>query len=203
MFDLIYVGGPDAKDLISKSSHLFEKDEKIQTGSIINMSCMQRKSILYNLIRPQKNVVEHNRSVIIRSDGSSMDAQDYFLPKELEYGLTPCELDSIHLALCNKSDTTKFDSQRMSGRSHEDIEIQRSFELETLYNDIVTNCGQEGLIFKDLASPYYLGKDSRNQGYWYKIKVCFGCIFPLNTAMLLHYPFVMVSVVVCVPSFLT
>ena len=91
----------------------------------------------------------------------------------------------------------------MSGRSHEDIEIQRSLELQALYNDIVTKCGQEGLMFKDLASPYYLGAASRNKGSWWKIKVRFGCIFPLNTAMLLHYPFVMVVVVVCVPSFLT
>ena len=202
MFDILYVDGPGAKDLISKSSHLFAKDEKIQTGSAINMSCMQRKSILYNLITPQKNVVELNRSAIIRSDGSSMDARDYFLGSELEYGKMPCELDSIHLAL-SKSDTTKFDSQRMSGRSHEDIEIQRSLELQALYNDIVTTCGQEGLMFKDLASPYYLGAASRNKGSWWKIKVRFGCIFPLNTAMLLHYPFVMVLVVVCVPSFLT
>ena len=172
IFDIIYVDGPGAKDLISKSSHLFGKDEPIKTGSIINMDLMQRKSILYNLIRPQKNEVEHNRCVIVRSDGTSMDACDYFLGKNgLEYGKTPCELDSVYLALCDKSETTKFDTQRRGGRSHEEIEIQRSMELEKLYNDVVTTGGQEGLLFKDLASPYYLGVTSRNMGYWWKIKV--------------------------------
>lgn len=108
------------------------------------MDCMQRKSILYNLIQPQKNIVEHIRSVVVRSDGSSMDAADYFLGRgRLEYGKTPCELDSIYLAMCDKSGTTKFDSQRC-GKTHEEIEIQRSFALEQLYNQIVDTGGQEG-----------------------------------------------------------
>ena len=28
----------------------------------------------------------------------------------------------------------------------------------------------QGLLFKDLASPYYLGKTSRGKGYWWKLK---------------------------------
>ena len=164
--------GPGAKDLLSKSSHLFGKDDSIQTGSIINMDLMQRKSILYNLVQPQKNEVEINRSIIIRSDGTTMDAFDYFLGRKgLEYGRTPCELDSIYLALCDKSGTTKYDSQRMAGKTHEDIEICRSMALQHVYDDVVTTSGQEGLIFKDLASPYYLGADSRKKGYWWKLKV--------------------------------
>ena len=143
VFDILYVDGPDAEKLISKSSHLFAKDDPIRTGSIINMDYMQRKSILYNLIRPQKNIVEHIMSVIIRSDGSSVDAADYFLGRSgLEYGKTMCELDSIYLALCDKSGTTKFDSQRCK-KSHEEIEIQRSLSLEQVYNNIVDMGGQE------------------------------------------------------------
>ncbi|KAL7541228.1 hypothetical protein ACHAXR_012211 [Thalassiosira sp. AJA248-18] len=171
VFDILYVDGPDAKDLISKSSHLFSKDEPIRTGSLINMDLMQRKSILYNLIQPQEKVVEHIRSVVVRSDGTSMDAADYFLGKcGLEYGRTPCELDSIYLALCEKSGTTKFDSKRAQGQTHEEIEIERSLSLEQFYNQIVDLGGQEGLIFKDLASPYYLGSKSRSMGYWWKLK---------------------------------
>ena len=140
---------------MEKSRHLFAKDESIRPGSLINLSCMQRNSILYNLIEPQDKVVEHIRRVVIRPDGSSMDGGDYFLGRcGLEYGKTPCELDSIYLALCDESGTTKFDPQRCS-KAYEDIEIQRSLELERLYNQIVTFGGQEGLIFKDLASPYY------------------------------------------------
>ena len=155
IFDILFLGGPGAKYLISKARHLFGKDDTIQTGSLINMDCMQRKCILYHLIKPQQKVVEHIQSVVIRSDGTRMEAADYFLGNcALEYGMKPCELDSIYVALCDKSDTTKFDSQRC-GNTHEEIEIRRSLELESLYNQIVERGGQEGLIFKDLASPYY------------------------------------------------
>ncbi|KAL7548623.1 hypothetical protein ACHAWF_011897 [Thalassiosira exigua] len=170
VFDILYVDGPDAKKLISKSSHLFPKDAPMRTGSLINMDLMQRKSILYNLIRTQDNVVEHIKSIVVRSDGSSMDAKDYFLGRNLEYGKTPCELDSIYLALCDKSGTTKFDTQRMHGRSHEQIEVQRSMALDQAYKEIVENGGQEGLLFKDLASPYYLGDKSKKMGVWRKLK---------------------------------
>ncbi len=155
VFDVLYVDGPGAKELVSKARHLFGKDDTIHTGSLINMDCMQRKCILYHLINPQDKIVEHIRSVIIRSDGTRMDAAEYFLGKcGLEYGMTPCELDSIYVSLCDNSVTTKFDSQRC-GKTHEEIEILRSLELESLYNQIVEKGGQEGLIFKDLASPYY------------------------------------------------
>lgn len=155
VFDLLYVDGPDAQALIEKSRHLFAKDESIRSGSLINLSCMQRYSILYNLIEPQDKVVEHIRRVVIRPDGSSIDGADYFLGRSgLEYGKSPCELDSIYLALCDESGTTKFDTQRCS-KAFEDIEIQRALELERLYSQIVTFGGQEGLIFKDLSSPYY------------------------------------------------
>ena len=155
VFDILYVDGPGAKDLMSKARHLFGTHDTVKTGSLLNMDCMQRKCILHHLIKPQQKVVEHIQSVVIRSDGTRMEAADYFLGNcGLEYGMTPCELDSIYVALCDKSGTTKFDSQRC-GKTHEEIEIRRSLELESLYNQIVDRGGQEGLIFKDLASPYY------------------------------------------------
>jgi len=170
IFDILYVAGPGASELMSKSNHLLSKEELAIEGSIINLDCMQRKSILYNLIEPQKNVVEPVKSIIVRSDGSSMDASDYFLSKGLEYGKTPVELDSIFLALSKNSETFKFDTQRMDGRSHEDIEKQRALELERCFHQIVEVGGQEGLVLKDLAAPYYLGVKSRSMGYWWKIK---------------------------------
>mmetsp|Transcript_7253 Transcript_7253/g.11900 ORF Transcript_7253/g.11900 Transcript_7253/m.11900 type:complete len:1401 (+) Transcript_7253:1066-5268(+) len=171
IFDILYVAGPGTAELMSKSSHLLSKEELAMEGSIINLDCMQRKSIIYNLIEPQKNIVEPIKSIIVRPDGSSVDAADYFLSKSgLEYGKTPCELDSIHIALSKTSDMFKFDSQRMDGRTHEDIEKQRALELEKCFHQIVEVGGQEGLVLKDLASPYYLGVKSRSMGYWWKIK---------------------------------
>ena len=36
LFDILYVGGPDAEKLLNKSRHLFHKDAEIEGGSIIN-----------------------------------------------------------------------------------------------------------------------------------------------------------------------
>ena len=171
IFDILYVDGPDAVDLISKSRHLYPRNESIRVGSLLSIDLMRRKSILYNLVQPQKNTVELIQSVVVRSDGTTMDANDYFLKEcKLEYGKTPCELDSIHLALCDVSMTTMLDAQRLRGKKHEDIEIQRSLALELCYSQIVESNGHEGLVFKDLASPYYLGVKSRSLGYWWKLK---------------------------------
>lgn len=171
IFDIIYVDGPDAVELLSKSSHLFPKNECIRPGSIINFDLMRRKSILYNLIQPQQNTVELIQSIVIRSDGSSMDSDLYFSENcNLEYGKTPCELDSINLALNDESATSTLNAQRLGGKKHEEIEIKRALSLEQHYHQIVEIAAQEGLVFKDLASPYYLGSKSRSIGYWWKLK---------------------------------
>ena len=119
---------------------------------------MQRKNVLYNLIKPQKNMVEHIMSTVIRSDGTRIDGDEYFPGKgKKEFGRTPMEFDSIQLAMLD-SDLVRYDKQRMRGKSHESIELDRALVLEELYSSIVVKLGQEGLMFKDLASPYYLGK---------------------------------------------
>lgn len=171
IFDVIYVGGPDAEKLISKSRHLFPSNETIIKGSIINLDLMRRKSILYNLIDEQPNEVELIKSIIIRSDGTNMSARDYFTSPPTEFGKTPCEMDSILLALAEDgTKTTVFDSQRRNNKLHEQIELNRALALENCFYDIVEVDGQEGLVFKDLTSPYYLGEKSRRLGYWYKLK---------------------------------
>ena len=156
--------------MITKSSQLFPRNESIIQGSIINLDLIRRKSILYNLIEPQQHEVELIPSIIVRSDGTSMKADDYFSNDKLEYGLSPCAIDSILLAMCDGSNTAKFDLQRLSGRSHEDIEVQRAIALEQCYREIVENAGSEGLVLKDLSSPYYLGAASRSLRYWFKLK---------------------------------
>mmetsp|Transcript_30773 Transcript_30773/g.61126 ORF Transcript_30773/g.61126 Transcript_30773/m.61126 type:complete len:842 (+) Transcript_30773:330-2855(+) len=171
IFDVLYVDGPDATKLLSKSIHLLPKSEIIKPGSIINYDLMRRKSVLYNLVEPQPNTVELIESVVVRSDGSSMDSGDYFLNRcALEYGITPCELDSINLALNQENATPMMNSKRHGGKKHEEIEIKRALALEQCYRNIVETAGQEGLLLKDLASPYYLGSKSRSIGYWWKLK---------------------------------
>ncbi len=172
IFDVIYVDGPDAKKLLSKSIQLFPTSETIIPGSIINYDLMRRKSVLYNLVEPQSNTVELIESVVVRSDGRIIAAGDYFLNRcALEYGKTLCELDSIILALNEENTTPTVKSKRLGDKKHEEIEIKRASALEQCYRNIVETAGQEGLLLKDLASPYYLGSKSRSMGYWWKLKV--------------------------------
>lgn len=158
--------GPGAKGLLSKSSELFPRSEPINPGSIVNYDLIRRKSILYNLIETQQHEVELIPSIVVRSDGTSMNTDDYFSSGTLEYGKLPCAMDSILLAMCEESKTTDFDLQRLAGRSHEDIEVQRAVALEQCYREIVEAAGSEGLVLKDLSSPYYLGAASRSLRYW-------------------------------------
>lgn len=167
---LLLSDGPGAKSLIANSSELFPRNEPMNPGSIVNYDLIRRKRILYNLIEPQQHEVELIPSIVVRSDGTSMNANDYFFSDSLEYGKPPCAMDSIVLAMCEESKTTEFDMQRLGSRSHDDIEIQRAIALEHCYREIVEAAGSEGLVLKDLSSPYYLGAASRSLRYWYKLK---------------------------------
>ena len=42
--------------------------------------------------------------------------------------------------------------------------------LDSCYDRIVTTKQLEGLIFKDLCTPYGLGSRFRSKGYWFKLK---------------------------------
>lgn len=165
VWDVLYVGGPDVKKVLHTGKHLFAEDETIPTGSLIDLSLMQRKCILHNLIKVQPRVIEHVRGVVIRPDGSvEDDPSTYYLGTgKQEYGTIPAVLDSISLAICSSSssDTTRFDKQRKAGRTDDQIEDARAIALDDMYEQVVMTLMQEGLMLKDLMSPYYLGEKGR------------------------------------------
>jgi len=176
VWDVLYVGGPDAKKVLRKAKHLFAEDDTIPTGSLIDLSLMQRKCILHNLITVRPKVIEHVRGVVIRPDGSvEDDPSTYYLGStgKQEYGTVPAVLDSISLAIvCSScsSTTTRFDKQRKAGRTDDQIEKLRAIALDDMYEQVVMTSMQEGLMLKDLMSPYYLGEKGRRIKYWWKIK---------------------------------
>ena len=166
VWDVLYVGGPDAKKVIHTARHLFAEDETIPTGgSLIDLSLMQRKCILHNLIKVIPKVIEHVRGVVVRPDGSvEDDPSTYYLGTgKQEYGTIPAVLDSISLAICSSrsSATTRFDKQRKAGRTDDEIEKIRAIALDDMYEQVVMTLMQEGLMLKDLMSPYYLGEKGR------------------------------------------
>jgi ATP-dependent DNA ligase len=64
---------------------------------------------------------------------------------------------------------------------------ERLSKLEAYYNNI-SLLGEEGLVVKDLASPYILGTSSRSQGHWVKLKPEYGDSVTIDVAIVgLHY----------------
>jgi hypothetical protein len=170
LFYILYVGGPDADKLLSLIKHPFEN--KITPGSILNLDCFQRKKILYHLIEPQENMIEIVEAMVIRSDASRVNAVDYFsTTRNAEHGYDAITLDSTQCALNGAiPNLEEVDNKRRAGRTDAQIDQDRAQGLELFYAEIVDRQCQEGLIFKDLSTPYILGDTSRGLQYWLKLK---------------------------------
>lgn len=170
VFDILYVGGPDAARLISEATAL---DGDIPTGSILNLDGFERKKILYRLIEQQANEVEIVPSLVIRSNGRSEKAATYFSPSNppMEAGYPYSMIDSIECALRGDiPNQDEIDAKSRGSKSDLEISNRRVAAMNQFYVDIVENQALEGLVFKDLAAPYILGPESRSLRYWNKLK---------------------------------
>jgi len=173
VFDILYLGGPDASKVM-KESFDFLKDEfqPSVTGSLLNLDLWKRRRILQKLLTPQDNVVELVETTIIRSDGQSVDGATYFnSTNSTDHGYSPMALDSINLILDGGiPNFQEIDKSRLQRKPAKDLDSSRSRSLNSFYSDIVEDRQQEGLIFKDLSTPYGLGTRFRNMRYWFKLK---------------------------------
>lgn len=170
VFDILYVGGPDATKLISEATVL---DGDVKTGSILNLDGFERKKILYRLIDQQANEVEFVPSLVIRSNGRSENAATYFSPSKppMEAGYPYFMIDSIECALRGDiPNQEEVDAHSRESKSDTEIKNRRVAAMNQFYVDIVENQALEGLVFKDLAAPYFLGPESRGLRYWNKLK---------------------------------
>jgi len=173
VFDILYVGGPDAQKAIEESCGFFSRNPiPAMSGSILNSPLCARKCILHAILEPQENMVEIVESNIVRSDGTCVDGINYFTPnRSLEFGFHPAVLDSIACTLDEEiSNFEQVDLKRRKHQTDHEIEKQRAQSLESFHVEIVTRRCLEGLVFKDLATPYGLGSRFRNKGYWFKLK---------------------------------
>lgn len=172
IFDILYVAGPDfekvMKCLQPFYSGSYYPDVK---GSIIDLDLYQRRTILHKIIAPQTNQVEIVDSLVIRPDGTSMSADEYFGDNFIDDAYKPAMIDSIGCALDEiASDASERDKRRRNDRTDQSIEQSRAFAVDRFYTDIVEQKGREGLIFKDLSAPYILGSRGRSVAYWTKLK---------------------------------
>lgn len=188
VFDILYVGGPDASKAREEACGFFHHNSTASTtnsttsiptptqsssGSILNYPLCARKCILHTILKPQENMIEIVESNVIRSDGTCIDGVDYFTPRHsLEFGYHPAVLDSIACTLDSKliSNIELIDSKRRGRQTDRDIERLRAQNLDSFHAEIVIRRCLEGLVLKDLATPYGLGNRFRTKGYWFKLK---------------------------------
>ena len=171
-FDILYVNGPEAADLLSEtvSDHIVPHPSP---GPVIGLEAIERKKLLYKLLDPQPNEVEIVKTWIVRPNGLLDSGEGYFHPRSpsLECGYAAYKLDSVSFALSGTNhEIREIDAERRRDRSDDQISEARARAVQSLYEAMVEEQRLEGLVFKDLASPYYLGEESKSTRYWHKFK---------------------------------
>jgi hypothetical protein len=171
-FDVVYIDGPGAADLLSQSvsQHITPRPTP---GSIINLDSFERKKLLYRLIQVQKNEVEIVSTVVVRPDGCAVEGSEYFSPTNPieQHGFPAYTLDSIDCALHHViPGLQRIDIERRRGLSDQQISQCRANAVDKKYKEIVETQRLEGLLFKDLSAPYVLGDKSKALRYWHKFK---------------------------------
>lgn len=174
IFDILYLGGPDAARVMEDAFRPLQCDQLKggSTGSMINLDLWKRRRIMQTLITPQANMVEIVETLIVRPDGQTLSGERYYSSTDRsENGYCPMILDSINGTLDGLiPDFQTIDSSKLQRKSIKEIDKARMRALDIFYADIVTSRQLEGLIFKDLSTPYGLGPRFRNMGYWFKLK---------------------------------
>jgi ATP-dependent DNA ligase len=166
VFDILYVGGPQAADLISRAALLSSDEVKI--GSIIHLNGFQRKRILHQLVTPQEKEVVLVPALVVRPNGVAVLAEDYFSAASptKEMGYQASIVDSIEWGL-DASVEEKEVYDHMRGRlSDTELGIRRAESADRFYSDIVDVRGLEGVLLKDLNASYLL----EGRKYWCKHK---------------------------------
>lgn len=170
-FDVVYIDGPGAADLLNQSvsQHVMPRPEP---GPIIYLDSFERKKLLYRLVEVQKHHVEIVSTVVVRPDGRTAEGSEYFAPDPVkEYGFPAYTLDSIDCALHGVvPGLQRIDVERRRGLSDQQISQCRANAVDKRYKEIVEAQRLEGLLFKDLATPYVLGDISKSLRYWHKFK---------------------------------
>lgn len=172
VFDILYVDGPGADELLSQtvSEHILPRPTG---GSIIHLEAFDRKKVLFKMLEPLAHQVEIVQTWIIRPNGLVDSGERYFDPRlpTTECGYAAHTLDSLS---CTLSGTIRgipeIDVERRHDISDEEISQARAYAIQGLYDTMVEEQRLEGLVFKDLSAPYFLGEESKSTRYWHKFK---------------------------------
>ena len=171
-FDILYIAGPDAETILKEtiSPHV---EPPPKPGSMIDLDGFERKKLLHKLIGEQKHEVELVQTWIVRPTGQAVDGNEYFSPDAptMECGLPAHQIDSQRWTLKQDANRVQtLDAKRIRGRSDDQVSLSRAAAVDKVYKIMVEERRQEGLLFKDLCTPYYLGERSKSFKYWHKYK---------------------------------
>jgi hypothetical protein len=171
VFDVTFVDGPGAANFLSAVvSPCFLP---ITSGSLVHLDLFERKKILHRLIDSQKREVEIVDTWIIRPTGQMVLGNDYFDSRSpvFDEGFPAYAIDSLRCLLSGAvPQLREKDVERRMEMSDEDISQRRAWKVDHLYKTLVEEQRLEGLVFKDLSAPYFLGVESRSTHYWHKFK---------------------------------
>mmetsp|Transcript_4518 Transcript_4518/g.11418 ORF Transcript_4518/g.11418 Transcript_4518/m.11418 type:complete len:797 (+) Transcript_4518:205-2595(+) len=164
-FDILFVDGPDGRRLLNDCCL---KD--VPLGSIINLPLLNRKQVLHQLITVQDNKVEICPSIVLRPNGEAEDPLSYYACSGqimMDCGHAASLLDSTSATIKGMIPNLEdVDYERMQGKKDSDISRMRSREVDKFYKTVVEDHKFEGLVVKDLASPYLFA----NRKFWWKFK---------------------------------
>lgn len=176
-FDIMFLDGDGAQELLNNVVSPYLK-AKVTPGALLDLECMERKKLLYHVIRRVDTFVEVVPTLVVSCDGVTYKGEHYFsLEDPPTFGGRPLHsLESAATYLHEVSDGAKvgkrkkLEQDRRQGLTNEEISPRRALAIGEHYRRIVEDQRQEGLIFKDLSTPYVLDKVSRSLGYWRKFK---------------------------------
>ena len=176
-FDVVYVGGPNARKVVQSAVSPY-LHESIDPANLVRMDLMERKKLLYRVVKHIPNCVEIVQTTVVRPNGMEVDGAEYFSHDKpmLEFGYPVSLLDS--LTACFQgiiSGIEDLDSRRRGHMSDEEISQRRASIVSQHYVKVVENLFLEGLLFKDLSSPYILGRGSQKYTFWRKYKPDYDC----------------------------
>ena len=171
IFDIVYLGGPGAKAFLDsigcgdifdipgrdRGSSQGPPDVGIGDfvgGSLTHVDLNRRKRILYMLLEQQRKKVEICHGEVITPNGRRVGAETYFKDGGME------------------EDRNRNDLGRTSTEAEDEaFEKKRGKAIDGFFTDTVEKNGEEGLVIKELNSPYLLGTSrSRTKAFWRKLK---------------------------------
>jgi ATP dependent DNA ligase domain len=176
VFDVVYVGGPGAADFLSTTVSSYLKD--LKPGCIMGLDLFERKKILYRLCRTQVNEVEIVPTLVVRPNGGVAVGSEYFSETDptKENDHPAHKIDSIASVFVGHVPNIAYIDEKQRERlSDEEISQARANAIDRHYKEIVELRRLEGLVFKDLNTPYVLDMESRALRYWFKFKPDYFC----------------------------